>query len=145
MSLNQRLSLLACIACLAALVGCATEGKGPPANEDTVSVSKEDVVEAQAGETRLRLGQVLAIELASNASTGYGWEVIDDGSPQLVPAPVPAKAEVSPPPMPGAGGTSRWRYRAVQAGTTTLRLVYRRSWEKDVPPASTASYRVVVE
>ncbi|MEP6908214.1 MAG: protease inhibitor I42 family protein [Pseudoxanthomonas sp.] len=145
MSLNQRFAT-ACLAGMIALPGCATETQGNAVHtsrQDTVL--KEEVVSVQAGETRLRIGQSLAIELDSNASTGYGWELIDDGSPQLVPAPVPVSAEVLPPPMPGAGGMSRWRFRAVQAGTTTVHLVYRRDWEKEVAPARTVSYRVVVE
>lgn len=161
MSLNRCVAIFACLVWLFGLPGCGTgthdrsahattEGmlsKGVPSegvpSEDTPS--KEEVISAQPGETRLRTGQVLAIELDSNASTGYGWDLIDDGSPQLRPAPVPATTDMLPTPMPGAGGISRWRFHAVQPGTTTLRLVYRRAWEKEVAPVRTAIYRVVVE
>ncbi len=125
----------------AVLSACATQTK-PTVQEQTPAT-----VNAQAGvENRLKQGQILAIELPSNASTGYGWEILEDGSPQLRPAPVPTTGNApATPPMPGAGGTSRWRFLAVQSGSTNLRLVYRRSWEKDVAPASTATYRIVVE
>ncbi len=129
------------IACLMALSGCATETR-----DVQESGAAPGVVSAQTdAENHLRRGQLLAIELYGNASTGYAWEILEAGSPILEPAPVPASTDPAPPPMPGAGGTSRWRFRAVQSGATTLRLVYRRSWEKEVEPAETATYRVVVD
>ena len=142
MSLKPHVIVL--LACAMASPGCATGSSDMAGTSGNASDSL--VVDAHAGdETRLRRGQLLAIALDSNASTGYAWEIIEDGSPLLEPAPVPASAAPATPSMPGAGGTSRWRYRAMQAGTTTLRLVYRRSWEKEVEPVRTATYRVIVE
>ncbi|MGN7833050.1 protease inhibitor I42 family protein [Pseudoxanthomonas sp. 22568] len=104
-----------------------------------------------AGETstearELAVGGFLDLALPANASTGYGWELIETGAPVLRrvdPSPV-AEAAPASPPMPGAGGVSRWRFVAERAGTAQLRLVYRRSWEKEVPPAREARYRVTV-
>ena|SRR5687768_2895239 len=145
MSLKPHVILL--LACAMGLPGCATEsGDKTKADETSGNASDSVVIDAHAdSETRLRRGQLLAIALDSNASTGYAWEIVEDGSPVLEPAPVPASTAPATPPMPGAGGISRWRYRAVQTGTTTLRLVYRRSWEQGVEPVRTATYRVVVE
>ena len=147
MSLNPLAGAIALLACAMTLPGCASGTDGASTADNTsADASEATVVDAHAdGETHLRRGQILAIELDSNASTGYAWEIVEDGSPVLEPAPVPARAAPAVPPMPGAGGTSRWRYRAVQAGTATLRLVYRRSWEKGIEPVRTATYRVVVE
>ena len=147
MSLNPLAGAIALLTCAMALPGCASGTDDPrTADKAPANASEAVVIDAHAeGETRLRRGQILAIELDSNASTGYAWEIVEDGSPVLEPAPVPARAAPAVAPMPGAGGTSRWRFRAVQAGTANLRLVYRRSWEKDVEPVRTASYRVVVE
>jgi len=143
MSLNPFAGVIVLLACVMTLPGCAS---GTDEARTAENATETMVVDARAdGETRLRPGQTLAIELDSNASTGYAWEIVEDGSPVLEPAAVPARAAPAAPPMPGAGGTSRWRYRAVQAGTTTLRLVYRRSWEKNVEPVRTANYRVVVD
>jgi len=146
MSLNTPIGALVIFSLAMTLPGCATEMEDKTTGRDSGTVSESTIVNAvQGNETRLLRGQLLAIELDSNASTGYAWETIEDGSPVLEPAPVPASTAPPAPPMPGAGGTSRWRYRAAQAGTTTLRLVYRRSWEKEVVPVHTATYRVVVE
>jgi predicted secreted protein len=147
MSLNPLAGAIALLACAMTLPGCASgTGDAPTAGKTSANASEAAVVDAHAdGETHLQRGQILAIELDSNASTGYAWEIVEDGSPMLEPAPVPASAAPAVAPMPGAGGTSRWRFRAAQSGTTTLRLVYRRSWEKEVEPVQTASYRVVVD
>ena len=139
MSLKPHVIVL--LACAMTSPGCATES-----GDKAQTSGNTAVIEARAdSETRLRRGQLLAIALDSNASTGYGWEIVEDGTPVLEPAPVPASTAPAPPPVPGAGGISRWRFRAVQAGATNLRLVYRRSWEKDVEPVRTASYRVFVD
>ena len=97
----------------------------------------------------LKVGQVLEIELQGNASTGYQWQLVEDGSPVVKPATPPPAAATSDKPaesmMVGAPSASRWWFQAVQPGQTTVRLVYRRLWEKDTPPAQTADYRVEVE
>ena len=145
MSLNPRIGALVLSACVLSPSGCAM-GARPGPILDATGATEASVINADAGaETHLRQGQLLAIELDSNASTGYAWEIVEDGSPALEPAPVPASTAPAVPPMVGAGGTSRWRYRAVQPGAATVRLVYRRAWEKEVEPARTAIYRVVVE
>ena len=147
MSLNPLAGAVALLACATVLPGCASGTDGAPtADKASTNAEEATVVAVHAdGETRLRQGQLLAIELDSNASTGYAWEIVEDGSPALEPAPVPASTAPTVPPMVGAGGTSRWRFRAVQPGAATVRLIYRRAWEKEVEPARTASYRVVVE
>ena len=147
MSLTPHVGALCLIACAMVLPGCATEtGDEPGAGKVSGNGSESSVVDARAdSETRLRQGQLLAIEWDSNASTGYAWEIVEDASPVLEPAPVPASTKPPAPQLPGAGGTSRWRVRAAQPGTATLRLVYRRAWEKGVGPVRTATYRVVVE
>lgn len=147
MSINPSAGAIVLLACAMALPGCATETKDKPETERISGGASDSlVVDAQAnGETRLRRGQLLAIQLDSNASTGYGWEIVEDGSPVLEPAPVPANPAPPVSSMPGAGGISRWRFRAVRPGTATVRLIYRRSWEKGVEPVRTASYIVRVE
>ncbi len=103
-------------------------------------------VPADAGTQVLDVGGFLDIALPANASTGYGWELVETGAPVLRQTTPPPSAHDGPatPPMPGAGGTARWRFVAERPGTAEVRLVYRRAWEKDVPPAREARYRVTV-
>lgn len=97
----------------------------------------------------LKVGQVLEIELQGNASTGYQWQLVEDGGPVLKAMPPPAAAATSETPaepmMVGAPSATRWWFKAAEPGQTSLRLVYRRPWEQDAPPAQTADYRISVE
>ncbi|RYE73469.1 MAG: hypothetical protein EOO80_19090, partial [Oxalobacteraceae bacterium] len=108
MSLNTPINALLALAVLQMLAGCAT-ARADPAEERAgksapAPARSLEVVIAQPGvESRLRRGQVLAFELYGNASTGYGWEVIEDGSPVLVPVKGPPAAKPTIPPMPGSG------------------------------------------
>ena len=100
----------------------------------------------------LVVGQLLEIPLYGNASTGYSWDRIglpEEGSDEVLvdagTASLRSSAPVST--MPGAigaGSTVVYRYRAARTGVTTLRLVYRRSWQTDVPPANTVTLTVRV-
>lgn len=147
------LSLLAGAGCTA-----APEEPAPTTVSDVAATTDaQDAVPTEAvqakrdGETVLAVGQVLAVSLEGNPSTGYTWEVDADGTPQLALVPSPADTETSvadgdgaPPPV-GSPVVRQWHFEAVQPGTTTLRLVYRRPWEKDVAPVEQAEFQVTVE
>lgn len=131
------LSLMACAA-------TSPEAAAPDGNAQQAIVRP-----VEGGVSELRVGQVLEVELIGNASTGYEWQLVEDGSPvieRITPAASAAKADKPPDSqVVGAPSTSHWRFKATQPGQTVLRLVYRRPWEKDVPPAQTADYSIRVE
>lgn len=87
-------------------------------------------------------GSRLTVEIQGNRTTGYRWESnIGDGS---------VLSETGPPVFtlssttPGASGMYEFSYRAGASGETRLTLVYRRSWEAEVPPLRTFEVSVVV-
>ena len=91
-------------------------------------------------------GQELVVALASNPTTGYRWEVAEADEAilrQIGDAEFKSSASGNPP-LVGAGGTETFRFETIGAGTTTLKMIYRRSWEKDVPPIKTFTVQVVV-
>lgn len=130
------------VVCL--LAACAQPPATPTPSAEAVTPASQGG--GSAAETReLPVGGFLDLALPANASTGYGWELVETGAPILRQAQPPPMADTpASPPMPGAGGTSRWRFVAERAGSAEILLVYRRSWEKDVPPAREARYRVTV-
>ena len=89
----------------------------------------------------LRAGQTLEVLLAGNPTTGFRWEVAEvdpavlrqQGDPVYTPSSF----------LIGASGTFLFRF-ASAPGRTTLRLVYRRSWETGLPPTQTFQVTVVV-
>ena len=111
--------------------GCAASGE--------VKVDADD-----NGKTvDLNVGQVLAVSLESNPTTGYAWEPVDfeggvlqqDGEWEFEPESDAV----------GAGGVQTLRFKATEAGTMELKLVYHKSWEKDVAPLDTFTVQVTVK
>jgi inhibitor of cysteine peptidase len=80
--------------------------------------------------TRLGVGDTVKLSLAENPTTGYRWEILAKAEPACV---VVSDAYVANPAMNqiGGGGAHEWEIRAVKKGTGTLKLGYRRPWEKD--------------
>lgn len=140
-----------------AVAGCGTPSKdsvaasvpeaAQPGPQENAQV--EIVPVQRDGETVVVVGQRLEIALDGNPSTGYMWEIEADGAPALAPVPLLAapRAPAAPETRPVVGSPvlHRWHFEAVQPGTTSVRLVYRRSWEKDVAPIRDAEFRVKVE
>ncbi|MDZ7394162.1 MAG: protease inhibitor I42 family protein [candidate division KSB1 bacterium] len=90
----------------------------------------------------LRQGTELTVSLEGNPTTGFTWEVAELDSAAIVQE---KEAEFVPHSrLIGAPGTFTFHFRALKKGTATLRLVYRRPWEKEVP-ADTFSVRVVIK
>jgi len=78
------------------------------------------------------VGETISITLAGNPTTGYTWELADVDRIVLTPDPEPAFVRDSS--LIGAGGRYTFRVFALKPGTSAVKLVYRRSWEKEVPP-----------
>lgn len=94
----------------------------------------------------LARGQELVITLTSNPTTGYRWEIAEADKAivrQVGDAEYKSSASGNPP-LVGAGGAETFRFETIGAGTTTLKLVYRRSWETGVPPIKTYTVQVTV-
>ena len=87
-------------------------------NGETISVEK---------------GDTITLSLAGNSTTGFNWELIEMSQSILAPEGEPDYKSGSM--LIGSGGVYTYKFNAVQAGSTTLKLVYHRSWEKDIPPA----------
>ena len=88
-------------------------------------------------------GETLEVALKGNPTTGYMWEVASVDTTVLVRI---GKAEFIPDRMArGAGGMIIVRFKAGKAGQTHLKLIYHRSFEKDIPPVKTFEVTVLVE
>jgi inhibitor of cysteine peptidase len=132
--LNNRFSFIALLTLLVALTL-------------TTACSPQQEVKAGIGddgrEMQLKKGQTLVVTLEGNPTTGYSWEVAEPLDEQVLRQVGEAefKAESD---LVGAGGVQILRFEAVNAGETTLKLVYHRPWEKDVEPLETYSIQAVV-
>jgi predicted secreted protein len=90
------------------------------------------------------VGQTFSIELTSNPSTGYGWQIgksLNAVVLQLV-GNIYDEAQST---KIGAGGKEIWTFKAVGKGTATIEMTYGRPWEKNTPAAKTSSFQITVD
>jgi inhibitor of cysteine peptidase len=117
------------------LLAAATACGGTPLKLTAADSGSQ--IEVQAGDT-------FVIELEGNPTTGYTWETLDlQGS--LFEQVGETEFSSGNSGLVGAGGMQTLTFRAVQAGSATLTLVYHRPWETDVEPIGTFSVDVVVK
>jgi len=81
-----------------------------------------------------RTGDLIEVSLHEMPSAGYRWVV--DSPADNVLDPIDPSYEFAEGRV-GAANTASFRFRVKAAGTGALRLIYRRPWEKDVPPLKT--------
>jgi inhibitor of cysteine peptidase len=94
-------------------------------------------------EVSLKTGEQLVIELPSNPTTGFSWMVADSGP--LTQAGESEYETDAAPDVVGAAGTETFTFNAEEAGSGTLKLEYRRSWETGVAAEDVWSVTVTVE
>ena len=103
------------------------------------------VAPVDGGNVSVRQGAPLVINLAANPTTGYGWVLAGDpgksvwliGGPDYTPDPVPEG-------MMGVGGTTTFRFRALDSGAAKLEFSYRPLQEMSAPAAKVVNVDVTV-
>ena len=88
------------------------------------------------------LTEKLSVTLPGNPTTGYRWDLAEISSGVLNTNSESAFAADST--MLGAGGKFTFLFTAVQPGTTGIKLIYHRPWEKNVQPLRTFDLTVSV-
>lgn len=128
-----KVQLLICLLFFGALGACVLSGG------NATKLTAKD-----AGSTiYVKQGEVLEVTLEGNPTTGYTWEepagagevLAQQGEPEF-------KADSS---ALGSGGMMTLRFKAMQAGTYPLKLIYHRTFEPNVPPLQTYDVTIVVE
>ncbi len=88
------------------------------------------------------LGEDVEFELEENGTTGYQWAAVFDAGECKVEldhrGPRVDKG------LAGAPGRVEVELEPRKTGTVRGKLVYRRSWEKDVPPIYTVEVEILV-
>ncbi|MBC8177332.1 MAG: protease inhibitor I42 family protein [Desulfobacteraceae bacterium] len=84
----------------------------------------------------------LEIVLDANPTTGYQWKALpwDTGIIEQIDKPVyKSKSEAI-----GSGGELTFYFKALSKGQTSLKFIYFRVFEKDVPPVKSFNVIIVV-
>ncbi len=78
-------------------------------------------------------GDYLLVSLDSNPSTGFQWEVteINTSILQQIGESAYVASEQTDPPSIGTGGIEIFRFKAIESGISTLKLLYKQPWEDD--------------
>jgi inhibitor of cysteine peptidase len=90
------------------------------------------------------VGSSVIVRLEAIPGTGYGWQLVRNGSPQLQLETPPV---FEPRSKLEAGGVEDevFRFRVQMPGTVDLEFHYRRSWDKQTPAAKTFRVRITSE
>jgi inhibitor of cysteine peptidase len=126
------------VAVLLATLGLVAGCRAPKPEEVELGASDD------GGQVELEQGQILVITLESNPTTGYGWEVAEIDESVLRQKGSALYEPTGPEDADGAGGLVTFRFEAVGAGQTALKLVYLCGCEEDEEPADTFSANAVV-
>ena len=162
---------------LISLAGCGTKSSTPSASAPTggspestqqVSPTEENysynyqmlpmisgkvanvTLDANADGTtqQLKVGEIMAVILESNASTGYSWEASISNPSVLVQmeeAQYQEPVSTTGTPVVGAAGTETFYFQAIGSGTTSITLDYLRSFESNTLPAQTVFITIEVK
>ncbi len=103
----------------------------------SVIQSQMTIDEAYNGhEYRVAPGQEFVLSLESNPTTGYQWTFSNPVDKKILSEPqheFRSAASATHPAVVGQGGRDYWTFKALQPGTTELKLVYSRPWESKMP------------
>ena len=110
----------------------------PPRKAVTVTDKDKAVILAK--------GDTLVVKLPANLTTGFSWIVVTKANTTLRMSGQPEySANNRHPTLVGAGGTQTFRFIATRPDSIALTFHYKRSWEKDAPPARTYILNVTVK
>ncbi len=136
--------ILAMLALALLTESCTTSAVSSPTPAPEIGISESDLVQSVG----LRRGQILAVDLAANPSTGYTWIVgltpgvgYDDNA---VLQPMGDSNFTPESPKVGAPGRMVLRFKALREGECELRLTYARPWES-VQPLRSFAVKVTVQ
>ena len=85
------------------------------------------------------------MRLKENPTTGYRWQMQQDGAPACrIAADFTEPENAAVLVQPGRGGSHIWRIEGMQAGTCQIALVYMRQWEAAATPGSSFEMQIHV-
>lgn len=124
----------------APVVQCGETLQAMAAASGVMTVTTED----DGREVTIPVGRLVIVRLEAKPGTGYGWQLVRDGSPQLHMETPPV---FEPRSKLEAGGDEDevFQFRVQMPGTVDLEFHYRRPWDKQSPAAKTFRVRITSE
>jgi inhibitor of cysteine peptidase len=111
---------------------------GNPMMGETMKLNEND-----SGKTvEILVGDELEVILPSNPTTGYTWDLILLDTNVLRPEKEEFFAINK---AIGSGGVEVIKFRAIAAGKSTVKLIFHRPFEHNVPPLNTFEVTVIIK
>jgi predicted secreted protein len=124
------LTLAACFTFVAGLAACGQpfDTTPTPAPTNSVSCSLFQSSPTVTREISIDMDEAFTVELCSNATTGFLWDIPQGTGPSLT---LVNHEAVPPDPSSavGSAGLERFTFRPLDNGVTNLQFRYRRLWE----------------
>jgi inhibitor of cysteine peptidase len=140
----MRRTMIVVLVAVLSVAAVATLGAG--CGSSAQAAAKEITAKDNGAAVTAKVGDKLDVVLESNPTTGFEWEK-ESGDAAVVKmlgepvySPTPTSTQVV-----GSGGTTTFHFEAAAAGSTTVKLIYHRTFEKDVPPVQTFEVTVTVQ
>lgn len=134
--------LLAIVLVVAVAAGCGGSSGTTPESKKPASSGK--VYTKANPDITTKVGESFTIELASNASTGYHWELTGPLSPAVVKVSdtyVPGKSAEG---QVGVPGTEQWVFKGASPGQALIQMEYMPPGTGE-PAAETVTFNVTVQ
>jgi len=94
----------------------------------------------------VKVGQEVVVLLKGNPTTGYTWLLAGIEGPSVaLDGKVQYKENPHPEGMVGVPGMFQAKFKAFQPGKSTVKMEYRRPWEKNQKPIKTFEVSLSVE
>ncbi|MBN2159615.1 MAG: protease inhibitor I42 family protein [Spirochaetes bacterium] len=104
-----------------------------------VTVTDED----NGTKVEVKCGDVLAVRLSAQLGTGFGWKVVSvNNNLSIKGEPEQITKEVQ---KPGSSDYQTFRFEAIRAGESELKLVYIEGWKKNATPLKDFTITVIVK
>jgi predicted secreted protein len=140
------------ISSLACLSGCLVKQSSPKHIElitqdlkNSYSACAKQIESVPEQAIKTSVGLDFCIAIPSNSSTGYAWEYI----PRLLDSDKIKLTEkyyyATESNRIGAAGMELFIFSAQASGKLEILLAYRRHWEKDISPAITRKFEVIIQ
>ncbi len=91
----------------------------------------------------IEIGQMLEVELATNPTTGYSWQ-LEVSPPDGIVRRVGEGDYSASSDLVGAGGTTLYRFTGDEKGQAIVVFKYLRTWEKGIAPVKTYNLTITV-
>jgi len=144
MMIKTRLLLAGVLIAVLVVAACPAPAPTPTPTATAKPAPAVDTYTDERTPITVNIGQQFAIALTSNPSTGFGWTAQFDA--KVLSQVSKDFSSTAATPMPGSGGTDRFVFQGLSAGTVDLKFSYARSFDPPTTvPASTKVFKVTVK